>query len=105
MSKKPSFLHIEECIRSIQHQKNVEQNLHTIGKLLTREFSGMTQTTSEVDFYVSIVDNKTGNLFGASVYPSEAVMNKLVHMLTEERPTSEILGEVWQKSRQLKTTQ
>lgn len=98
MSKKPSFLHIEECIRSIQHQKNVEQNLHTIGKLLSREFSGMTQTTQEVDFYVSIVDNKTSNLFGASVYPSEAVMNKLVHMLTEERPTSEILGEVWQKS-------
>lgn len=99
MSKKPSFLHIEDCIRNIQHQKNVEQNLHTIGKLLTREFSGMTRSNKEeVDFHVSIIDNNTGNLFGASVYPSETVMNKLVHMLTEERPTSEILGEVWQSS-------
>ncbi|WP_304576728.1 M48 family metalloprotease [Romboutsia ilealis] len=98
MSKKPSFLHIEDCIRNIQNQKNVEQNLHTIGKLLSREFSGMTQTSTDVEFHLDIVDNNTGNLFGASVYPSEAVMNRIVHMLTEERPTSEILGETWQRS-------
>ncbi len=98
MSKKPSFLHIEDCIRNIQLGKNVEQNLQTIGKLLGREFGDMNQTSRPVEFYVSIVDNNTGNLFGASVYPSEAVMNRMVAMLTEERPTSEILGEVWQKS-------
>ena len=99
MSKKPTFLHIEDCIRDIQRSKNVEQNLSTIGRLLSREFSEINKTNDEMVFNLSVVDNNTGKLFGASVYPSEEVMTRMVHMLTEERPTSELLGEVWQKSR------
>ena len=47
MSKKPTFLHIEDCIREIQRSKNVEQNLKTIGKLLSREFSEINKTLLE----------------------------------------------------------
>lgn len=99
MSKKPTFLHIEECIRDIQLKKNVEQNLRTIGRLLSREFSGYVKTnSSEVIFNVSVIENKTNNLFGASVYPSYETLVKVTKLLTEERPTSEILSEVWRDS-------
>lgn len=99
MSKKPAFLHIEECIREVQYKKNVEQNLKTIGRLLSREFSEYARTNAhKVDFNVSIIDNKSGNLFGASVYPSIETLANVTRLLTEERPTSELLAEVWRDS-------
>lgn len=99
MRKSANLLYIEECIKRIQMKKDVDKNIKCIEGALNREFgSTVTPGMDGTLYYITIINNKTGNFFGASVYPCESTMNRLVHMMLEERPTSEVLTEVWKRS-------
>lgn len=97
MKKSANLVYIEECIRRIQMKKDVENNIKCIEKALNREFGNSSVAGDGTLFYVNIVNNKTGNFFGASVYPSEDTMSKLVSLILEDRPTSNVVSEVWRK--------
>lgn len=98
MKKSANLLYIEDCIRRIQMKKDVDKNIKCIENALNREFGRAYSHDDGVLYYVSIINNKTGNFFGASVYPSEHTMHRLVATILEDRPTTEIVSEVWKRT-------
>lgn len=74
ITKKESFLFIEECFNNIQHEKEISKNLRLIENAIKREFG--------ISLNISIINNKK-QFFGMCVYPSPEEINMLTKMLLE----------------------
>ena len=70
--KRETFLFVEECMRNIQHEKDVDANVRLIENAVKREY--------DISLKIHIVDNKK-NFFGMCVYPSVEEIEKMTEVI------------------------
>lgn len=85
--KQERFESIEGAFRNIQNKKNVPLALKTIKANL--------KSTFDKDITVTIVDNKTKDVFFImSIYPDISTIDKVVEAVVDEKP-DELIKSVW----------
>lgn len=84
--KNRDMLAIENAFLEIKQKNNVDSNIALIERILKRQF--------DLHFDINIVENRNNSFFGMSIYPQEAILDKIVeNMLTGSRP--DILSDLW----------
>lgn len=71
--KNENILFVEECIRNIQLEKNVDKNIKFIQNAIRREY--------KIDLEITIVDNKSNQFFGMCIYPHVNEIETLTELL------------------------
>jgi hypothetical protein len=90
-NKSQDLLLIEQNFQSIKDKRNIDSSLDTIRRVISR--------MSDLDVSISIVDNKTNNFFGMTMYPNKSTMDKLIESIMEDRSTTERIMDVWMKNK------
>ena len=73
--KNENILFVEECIRNIQLEKNVDKNIKLIQNALKREY--------KIDLDIKIIDNKGNQFFGMCVYPHISEIETLTELIMQ----------------------
>lgn len=74
-TKPEDFKYIEECIGYIKNKDDIDENLNRIERALKRVF--------EMDFKVSIAENKIGNFFAVNVFPDTTTIARVVKSMAK----------------------
>lgn len=80
--KNENILFVEECIRNIQLEKNINKNITLIQNAIRREYG--------IDLDIRIVDNNSNQFFGMCIYPSINEIEKLTELMIQNVKVSEI---------------
>lgn len=91
MSKRESLIFLEECIRNIQQEKEINKNVRLIESAIKREYN--------IPVKISIIDNDK-RFFGMCVYPSPEEIQKLTEVLIAD-PSKKKFSEVEKIHREL----
>ena len=70
--KRETFLFVEECMRNIQHEKDVQANARLIENAVKREYN--------IQVKINIINNKK-EFFGMCVYPSPEEIEKMTEVV------------------------
>lgn len=91
MSKRESLIFLEECIRNIQQEKEINKNVRLIESAIKREYN--------IPVKISVIDNDK-RFFGMCVYPSPEEIQKLTEVLIAD-PSKKKFSEVEKIHREL----
>ena len=90
-TKTEDMLSLESVFHNIKTDPtHDERYLVQLKRILLRVF--------ELEFDISIVNNKTNKFFGMSIYPEMSVVDAMVDAIINKKSPSEIVG-LWQKNK------
>lgn len=91
-AKTAELLELESVFKEIKANPNgADHHLGQIKRILARTF--------ELDFKISIIENKQNNFFGMSIYPELSTVDAMVQAILTKRPGADIEA-LWQKNKQ-----
>lgn len=89
--KSQDLVQLETCIKDLKSNVgNKETILHNMARIIKRTF--------DLTFHITIIDNKSNNFFGMSIYPQFGTVDKIVDSILHDKPHSDTIVELWNKN-------
>lgn len=89
--KSVDLLALEQAFLRLKTKEDIEDNLAYIEKILSRKY--------DLNFKISIVENKTNEFFGMSIYPSESLIDTLVESIVKKKDRLEVIEKLWAENK------
>lgn len=83
---------LEDLFTEIKAHRRVEYNISMMQKVLVRMF--------HEDFKISIVENKSRKFFGATVFPTESLCDKVISSILQDRSKLDTVIDVWRENKE-----
>jgi len=91
ITKSPDMILMEQMFTNIKSGKDVDISLRTIERVLARNFG--------LEFNITLIDNKTKNFFGMSVYPSRNLIDTMVDQIINKKAHSDVIEKLWSENK------
>lgn len=89
--KNQDMMALEAAFLNIKTKSNIDGNLDMIRRILKRQF--------DINFNISIVNNKTNQFFGMSIYPARNIVDTIVDGIINKKSNVQVLEQVWSENK------
>lgn len=90
-AKSPDMLLLEQLFGNLKSRQDVEESLRNIERVLQRKY--------DLQFNVTLVDNKSNQFFGMSIYPSRNLVDTLVDEILNKKSKSDAIEQLWAQNK------
>lgn len=90
-AKSPDMLLLEQLFGNLKSRQDVEESLRNIERVLQRKY--------DLQFNVTLVDNKSNQFFGMSIYPSRNLVDTLVDEILNKKSKSDAIEQLWTQNK------
>lgn len=89
--KSVDLLALERSFQHLKAKEDVDEKLAYIEKILSRRF--------DLNFKISIVENRTNEFFGMTIYPAESLIDTLVDSIVRKKDKLEVIEKLWAENK------
>jgi hypothetical protein len=90
-AKSAEMLLLEKLFSDLKSGKDADETLSNIERVLQRKF--------DLEFNVTLINNKTNNFFGMSIYPSRNLIDTMVDQMINKRSNSDVIEHLWAQNK------